>query len=97
MSAKILLAEDNASNRYLATYLLKNAGFTVLTAHNGRDAIRLALAESPDLVLMDLIMPGMDGVEATRRIMMESPCAILVVTATVEGNSAKVFAALGMP
>jgi chemotaxis response regulator CheB len=44
---------------------------------------------------MDLIMPVMDGVEATRRIMTATPCAILVVTATIEGNSSKVFEALG--
>ena len=68
MSAKILLAEDNASNRYLATYLLKNAGFTVFTAQNGHDAVRLALAETPDLVLMDIQMPEMDGYEAAQRM-----------------------------
>ena len=46
-------------------------------------------------LLMDLIMPVMDGVEATRRIMQQSPCPILVVTATVSGNCNKVFESLG--
>ncbi|MEQ1862407.1 MAG: chemotaxis response regulator protein-glutamate methylesterase [Chthoniobacteraceae bacterium] len=65
------------------------------TARDGAEAVARCGADTPDLVLMDLIMPGMDGVEATRRIMTESPCAVLVVTATVEGNAAKVFEAMG--
>lgn len=65
------------------------------TARDGTEAIERCRTDRPDIVLMDLIMPGMDGVEATRRIMAESPCAVLVVTATVEGNSAKVFEAMG--
>jgi len=64
-------------------------------ARDGAEAVERCKVDRPDLVLMDLIMPGMDGVEATRRIMAESPCAILVVTATVEGNSTKVFEAMG--
>ena len=71
MSAKILLAEDNAANRYLATFLLERAGFTVVHAHNGAEALRLALAEMPDLILMDILMPEMDGYEAARRILAE--------------------------
>lgn len=65
------------------------------TAHDGVEAVECARRDRPDLVLMDLIMPRMDGVEATRLIMRESPCPILVVTATVTGNAALVYEALG--
>jgi two-component system response regulator WspF len=58
-------------------------------------AIAACSRETPDLVLMDVAMPGTDGVEATRRIMTATPCAILVVTASVEANAARVFAAMG--
>ncbi|HYK88350.1 MAG TPA: chemotaxis response regulator protein-glutamate methylesterase [Acidobacteriota bacterium] len=64
-------------------------------AWDGAEAVEKCAADTPDLVLMDLIMPVMDGVEATRRIMRDSPCAVLVVTATVSGNSSKVFEAMG--
>ena len=65
------------------------------TALDGHEAVERCAKDRPDLILMDLIMPRMDGVEATRRIMRETPCPILVVTATVTGNAARVFEALG--
>jgi two-component system, chemotaxis family, response regulator WspF len=64
-------------------------------ARDGAEAVKLCERDLPELVLMDLIMPYMDGAEATARIMSRTPCPILIVTATVGGNSAKVFEALG--
>lgn len=64
-------------------------------AQNGEQAVTKCLQDRPDLILMDLIMPVMDGVEATRAIMQQSPCAILIVTASVHQNAGKVFTALG--
>src|SRR5260370_7925841 len=64
-------------------------------ARDGAEAVARCAADTPDLVLMDLIMPNMDGVEATRRIMAASPCPIVVVTANVSTTSSKVFEALG--
>ncbi len=64
-------------------------------AEDGEVAVRQCAAHVPDLILMDLMMPRMDGAEATRIIMQRSPCAILVVTATVGGHAAKVFQAMG--
>jgi two-component system response regulator WspF len=67
----------------------------IWAARNGAQAIASCARETPDLVLMDLVMPGMDGVEATRQIMAATPCAILVVTASVGANTARVFDAMG--
>ena len=64
-------------------------------ARTGPDAVRLCREARPDLVLMDLNMPGLDGVEATRRIMREAPCAILVVTSHPQDKVGQVFRALG--
>jgi two-component system response regulator WspF len=65
------------------------------TAADGVEAIAMAKRDRPDLILMDLIMPHLDGVQATRQIMATAPCAILVVTATVSGNISLVYEAMG--
>lgn len=64
-------------------------------AEDGAQAVAMCEKDKPDVILMDMIMPVMDGVEATRRIMRATPCPILVVTATVQGNAGRVFEALG--
>ena len=65
-SATILLAEDHLDSREAMRALLEAHGFRVIEAANGREAVERALEERPDLVLMDIMMPEMDGFEATR-------------------------------
>ncbi len=66
----------------------------VWIAQDGEDAVARCQRDRPDLILMDLFMPRMDGVEATRRIMTTSPCAIIVATAQVDEHTGKVFEAM---
>ena len=59
--AKVLVVEDNPANMTLATFLLESAGHTVLSATDAEAGLTLARAEQPDLILMDIQLPGMDG------------------------------------
>ena len=67
-TTQILVVEDNAINMELATDLLEVAGYQVLQAETAEDGIRLAKSEKPDIILMDIGLPGMDGLEATRAL-----------------------------
>ena len=69
---RILIAEDNDSNYILMNYILKRH-YEFFRARNGQEAVDLAVSEKPDLILMDLKMPVMDGLEATRQIKAEMP------------------------
>jgi two-component system, chemotaxis family, response regulator WspF len=94
---KVAIANDTlialeALRRVIAT---DPAYQLIWTAQNGAQAVEQAQRDRPDLMLMDLLMPGLDGVEATRQIMARSPCAILIVTGSVHGNTSKVFEAMG--
>jgi two-component system, chemotaxis family, response regulator WspF len=64
-------------------------------AADGEEAVEFCAAQQPDVVLMDLVMPKLDGVEATRRIMAGSPCPILIVTSSVGANAWRVYEAMG--
>lgn len=64
-------------------------------ARDGAEAVQMARRDQPGLILMDLLMPGVGGVEATRRIMAASPCPILLVTSSVESRNALIYEALG--
>ena len=64
-------------------------------AKSGAEAVALCAKETPDLILMDIVMPEMDGVETTRRIMASSPCAILIVTGSMQMTARPIFEAMG--
>jgi two-component system cell cycle response regulator DivK len=68
MAAKVLYVEDNDDNVYLLSRRLKRNGYDVVIAKDGQSAIDMAVAEKPDIILMDLNIPVIDGWEATRRL-----------------------------
>ncbi|MDE1140808.1 MAG: chemotaxis response regulator protein-glutamate methylesterase [Paraburkholderia tropica] len=90
-----------ANDMPLAVEALRHAiarrpGHRVLwVAQDGEQAVDFCAAQPPDVILMDLVMPRLDGVEATRRIMARSPCPILIVTSSVGANAWRVYEAMG--
>jgi two-component system, cell cycle response regulator DivK len=66
--SKVLVVEDNPDIRSLLLVQIKWMGFTPITASTGKEALEIATSEKPDLILMDFLMPGMDGWEATRML-----------------------------
>jgi two-component system, chemotaxis family, response regulator WspF len=93
---KIGIVNDSAMAREALKRIIAGAGHTISwIANNGKEALDACVAERPQLVLMDLRMPVMDGVESTRKIMAQAPCPILVVTSSVDGNVAQVYDAMG--
>jgi len=65
---KVLVVDDNDTNLYLIRFILQKGGYEVIEASDGLEGVKLALEEKPDLVIMDIQLPGIDGHEATRRI-----------------------------
>ena len=98
-TGRIIVVDDYDDTRELLEMILADAGYTVVSAANGSEAVALAKAHMPDAVLMDLFMPGMDGVEATRLIKSDPELrSIPVVAYTAKppstGSEAGLFAAV---
>ena len=95
--AKVLVVEDNPTNMTLAIFLLQSAGHTVLSAADAEVGLTLARDQQPDLILMDIQLPGMDGLEATALLKKaEATRAIPVVAMTalaMKGDEERIRAA----
>ena len=93
----ILIVDDNAQNLKLARVVLANEGFDVQTASNAEDALQLLRTVTPRLILMDIQLPGMDGLELTRRLKADPatrPIRVIALTAyAMKGDDEKAFAA----
>lgn len=81
MRKKILLVDDDPDNTYIFGHILERAGYDVIKAKNGSEAVILAEAESPDLILMDMQLPVMSGYEATMKIRKTMDIPIMALTA----------------
>ena len=81
--ARILIVDDSPTEMYKLTDMLKRHGYEVLQAVNGADGVALARLEKPDAVLMDIVMPGLNGFQATRQLTKDpetSAIPVVVVT-----------------
>jgi two-component system cell cycle response regulator DivK len=95
--AKVLIVEDNPANMTLAVFLLESAGHAVLVARDAEAGLTLAREQRPDLILMDIQLPGMDGLEATALLKRdEATRAIPVIALTalaMKGDEERIRAA----
>lgn len=95
--AKVLIVEDNAANMKLTVFLLEHAGHTVLSATDAEAGLSLARAERPDLILMDIQLPGMDGLQATALLKHDDATRgipVIALTAlAMKGDEARIRAA----
>jgi two-component system cell cycle response regulator DivK len=95
--AKVLIVEDNPANMTLAVFLLESADHLVISATNAEAGLTLARQEQPDLILMDIQLPGMDGLQATVLLKRDAAtCAIPVIALTalaMKGDEERIRAA----
>lgn len=78
---RILLVEDNALNRRVTEFILKSQGYVVIEAKSGHEALELSRVHLPDLILMDLQLPGLDGFATTRALKSEARTQFIPVVA----------------
>lgn len=98
MAATILLVEDEATNQEVALLILRHQGWNTVVAMNGEEALSLAHTLQPQLILMDLLMPVMDGLEATRRLKADEATRhipVVAVTAKASQNDRQEAEAAG--
>lgn len=94
---KIVVIEDEPDILEVLDYNLNREGFVVKTATNGEDGLRLATREAPDLVLLDLLLPGLDGIEVCRKLKMDPVTrGIPVIMVTAKGEESDVVLGLGV-
>jgi two-component system cell cycle response regulator DivK len=95
--AKVLVVEDNPANMTLSTFLLESVGHTVLKATDAETGVALARAEQPDLILMDIQLPGMDGLRATEALKADAAThdiPVIALTAlAMKGDEERIRAA----
>ncbi len=94
---KVLVIEDNPANMTLATFLLESAGHTVLSAIDAETGLTIARVQTPDLILMDIQLPGMDGLEATAILKADDATKMIPVIAltalAMKGDEERIRAA----
>lgn len=98
MSARILVADDNRLNLRLLTNILESQGYEVLPADDGLEVLKIAKLQKPDIILLDIIMPGMDGFEACKYLKRDQDLKdipIIMVSAKTEGINIKMALELG--
>ena len=94
MATKVLAVDDAPDVRRLIEIKLKKAGFQVLTAVDGQDGLDQALAQKPDVVLMDVMMPRMDGLSAARAIVEQADPAPVILMLTAQGQESDLMQGL---
>ena len=93
----VLVIEDNKDNLKIVTYALNRAGYSVVSAERGEEGLVLAISEQPIFILMDINLPGMDGIETTRRIReseVDGKIPIIAITSyAMSGDRERILAA----
>ncbi len=97
MTTTILVIEDNATNLYLVTFILEKCGYRVVPARDGQSGIQLAREIAPDLILLDIQLPGMDGYAVARELRQDEALGripiVAVTSYAMAGDRERVLAA----